>query len=69
MAGTYRETMMSRLKLEGVCRTKVSSSRETAMASSNQVLMVVAVISPSIRVSTLAQISAGEFIPDTTPFV
>ena len=52
---------MSRLKLEGVWSTNRLDSSATGVASSNQVLMVVAVISPSIRERTLAQRSAGKF--------
>ena len=53
--------MMSRLKLEGVWSTNRLASSATGVASSNQVLIVVAVISPSMRESTLGQISAGKF--------
>ena len=44
----------------GVEHNRLASSA-TGVASSNQVLIVVAVISPSMRESTLGQISAGKF--------
>ena len=59
---------MSRLKLDGVWRTNLSASSEMARASSNQVLMVVAVISASMSESTLAQMSAGEVIAQASSY-
>ena len=60
---------MSRLNVEGVYSTNWLASREIARVSSNQVLMVVGVISDSIKISTLAQMSSGEFIVEGTPFL
>ena len=50
------------LEIGGGMEDKRLASKETALASSNQVLMVVAVISASMRESILAQTSAGEFM-------
>ena len=53
---------MSRFQRVGLYRTNLVSYRATAVASSNQVLMVVVVISGCIRSRTFAHTSAAGFM-------
>jgi hypothetical protein len=68
MASPKRETIMSRLKEEGVCRTSVESVISTGSQSENQVVMAVGVSFAERASMTRSQISLKEFMRFTAPF-
>ena len=68
MLSPKRETIMSRLKDEGVCKTRVQSSISTGSQSENQVVIAVGVSSPERESTTFAQMSFKEFMLFSVPY-